>query len=880
MTEKRLKEAFSAAAKEQATDAKIMKLKSGVSRKFGFIGFSTPEAAERARKYMNQSYLDTSKISVELAVQKGSEELERPWSKHSKGSSKNPETAQEKQDETDALKKDKEVKKKTAKTKAVSDRLPPELMGLSEAEIAKLSKDPKFKEFMDLMGKKGAKKFWENDLMDIAPIATKNADDSDEDEEAFANPSMDTLSRKVKGDGSASEGGEEGSDEEEEVDDAYTAIKKEKEKALKVSDKDYITARQTDNFDSSDEEGGEDDDDEGESNTNAAMTLMGVDGDEESGDDNDSDSDNVVPIKKVSGKMSAAKIAAAKVVMEDKEETKEGEEEDEDNEGDSDSEEEEKVEEDTETKKMREEADTIGATGRLFLRNLSYSITTDDLRGYFGHFGDLSEVTIPLDSSKRPKGFAYIAFTHPGCAVKAFKAQDNTVFLGRLLHILPAKANPRDNTELDLDNMDDDTKDALTYKKKKELKLKKAAEQADTWNTLFIRSDTVVESIAGKYAVKKSDVLDRDAASMAVRVSLAETRLLKETKDFLIEQNVSMAAFQGKKSESKRSETVILVKNIPFETETDDLRRLFGKFGNLQRVVVPPAKTMALVEFVDKAESSKAFRALAYKKFKHVPLYLEWAPADCMMPIAAGKVGQPAEGVRLKTQAVAPGKLALEEAAGSAEVGDDDVGETCTIFVKNLSFETTAETLTKVFQSVGPVRTSTVARKKSKTPKGVEKWLSLGYGFVEYQTKADALKALKSMQGRTIDGHCVELKVSDRKQAPAAEKGASKRKREDASNKPGPKLLVKNLAFEANAKELRGLFGTFGQLKRCRLPKKFDGTSRGFAFVEFVTTQEAENAFDALQSTHLYGRHLVLQYANEDDNVEDIREKTRKKFEV
>jgi hypothetical protein len=44
---------------------------------------------------------------------------------------------------------------------------------------------------------------------------------------------------------------------------------------------------------------------------------------------------------------------------------------------------------------------------------------------------------------------------------------------------------------MDLDTMDDDTKDSLTYKKKKELKLKKASEQADTWNTLFIRSDTV-----------------------------------------------------------------------------------------------------------------------------------------------------------------------------------------------------------------------------------------------------------------------------------------------------------------------------------------------------------------------------------------------------
>jgi len=47
------------------------------------------------------------------------------------------------------------------------------------------------------------------------------------------------------------------------------------------------------------------------------------------------------------------------------------------------------------------------------------------------------------------------------------------------------------------------------------------------------------------------------------------------------------------------------------------------------------------------------------------------------------------------------------------------------------------------------------------------------------------------------------------------------------------------------------------QIKSLRLPKKFDGNHRGFAFVEFLTKQEAQNAFEALQSTHLYGRHMV-----------------------
>lgn len=36
------------------------------------------------------------------------------------------------------------------------------------------------------------------------------------------------------------------------------------------------------------------------------------------------------------------------------------------------------------------------------------------------------------------------------------------------------------------------------------------------------------------------------------------------------------------------------------------------------------------------------------------------------------------------------------------------------------------------------------------------------------------------------------------------------------------------------------------------------GNHRGFAFVEYVTKQEAQNALKALSSTHLYGRHLVI----------------------
>lgn len=144
-----------------------------------------------------------------------------------------------------------------------------------------------------------------------------------------------------------------------------------------------------------------------------------------------------------------------------------------------------------------------------------------------------------------------------------------------------------------------------------------------------------------------------------------------------------------------------------------------------------------------------------------------------------------------------------------------------------------------------------------------------------FRDKKDALRALKSMQGVELDGHKLELKLSNKK---GVSNKKSHTKRKAAAGEATTKLLVKNLAFEANVKELRELFSTFGQIKRARLPRKFDGGHRGFAFIDFVTKQEAKNAFDSLQDSHLYGRHLVIEWAKEDGDLSDLREKTIKQY--
>ena len=94
-----------------------------------------------------------------------------------------------------------------------------------------------------------------------------------------------------------------------------------------------------------------------------------------------------------------------------------------------------------------------------------------------------------------------------------------------------------------------------------------------------------------------------------------------------------------------------------------------------------------------------------------------------------------------------------------------------------------------------------------------------------------------------------------------------------AADESDHKIIVRNLAFEASAKDVRTLMEAFGQVKTCRLPKKFDGSRRGFAFVEFTDKVHAKHAMQAVHGTHLYGRRLRLEFAKEEEGLDDLRAK-------
>ncbi|KAG0162704.1 Multiple RNA-binding domain-containing protein 1, partial [Apophysomyces sp. BC1034] len=507
--------------------------------------------------------------------------------------------------------------------------------------------------------------------------------------------------------------------------------------------------------------------------------------------------------------------------------------------------------------KSRDPASTkerIEDTGRLFVRNLSYFCTEDDLRSLFSKYGTLSEVHMPISrDTKQSKGFAYILYLLPEHAIKAYEALDMKTFQGRLLHILPANEKPPPKED---ELIGPNGTKLSNIKKEKEKKRRNLAGNDFNWNSLYMSSDAIAASIADRLGMAKSDVLNAEADNMAVRLALAETQIITETKEFFEKHGIVLETF-GKKA---RSETVILVKNIPFGTTEDDIRELFGKFGELGRVLIPPAKTIAVVEFLEPTEARNAFKALAYRRFKDTLIYLEKAPSGIFKDKADLASVKKASTVYAKT--VVSGADVME----STNTNDIDA-DVASLFVKNLKFTTTPETLRNVFSSLEGYRSSRINVKPD--PKNSEKKISMGYGFIEFNSVDNANKALKAMQGYNLDGHSLSLKFSN--------KNADMKRKATASMETS-KLVVRNVPFEATVKDLRELFSAYGQLKSLRLPKKFNGGHRGFAFLDFMTKQEAKNVFENMSSIHLYGRHLVLEWAQEEDGVDALREKTGKSF--
>ncbi|KAL9884461.1 putative RNA-binding protein 19 [Glossina fuscipes fuscipes] len=541
--------------------------------------------------------------------------------------------------------------------------------------------------------------------------------------------------------------------------------------------------------------------------------------------------------------------------------------------------------------KWKQQADSlcneedISESGKIFFRNLTYTVNEDELQKLFEQFGPVAELNLPIDSVTRQiKGFGTVTYLMPEHAIKAFNQLDGSTFHGRLLHLMPGKSKTKE--------ADDENDAGLTFKEKKELKLKKSAQQSVNWNTLFLGSNAVAEILAQKFETTKEQIFDtaEGGSSAAVRLALGETQTVIEMKKFLEDNGVQLNVFDG--PVMKRSKTTILVKNLPHDANINDLKLLFGTYGPISRFILPPTGVTAIVEYCDAGEARQAFKKLAYSKFKSVPLYLEWAPENTLSgdnrtstvdTFTEERNTQDKKNIKQTEQLESQGHQSYEQ-EGNKEKSEEECEEkddSCpepntTLFLRNINFKTKQETIYNHFKGLGAIHTVEIAKRRdTSNPQDI---LSLGYGFIQFKKASTADKALKIMQFTTIDGNQVELKRSDRTLKDSEDQVKAQRKKVSLTKQTGTKILVRNIAFQAKMKEVQDIFKAFGELRSVRLPRKMtpgEDTHRGFGFVDFISKSDAKKAFEALsQSTHLYGRRLVLEWAStSDEDVTELRKR-------
>lgn len=466
---------------------------------------------------------------------------------------------------------------------------------------------------------------------------------------------------------------------------------------------------------------------------------------------------------------------------------------------------------------------------------------------------------MPVNTSGSSKGFALVLFTDASDAVKAFQALDGAPFQGRIMHIIPASAK-RDA------GLDEFGISQLSLRKQNLIRKKTGAASATlNWNSLYMSQDAVNASVANRLGVSKSELLDPTSADAAIKQAIAETSVIQDTKSFFTANGVDLDAFKS----HKRGDTTILVKNFPYGTTMDELRSMFEEFGPVLKVLMPPSGTIAIVQFAQATHAKAAFGKLAYRRIKDSVLFLEKGPRD----LFRGDESDQSRRVGGREKVAGVQKLSVDELlSGGGSAAED--AETTSLFIRNLNFATSTSRLAEAFKSLDGFVS---ARVKTKTdPKKPGQTLSMGFGFAEFRSKAQAQAALAVMDGQVLDGHTLGVKASHK-----GHDAAEERRREDRAKKAAAhrtKIIIKNLPFQATKKDVRALFGTYGQLRSVRVPKKADHTTRGFAFADFVTAREAENALNALRDTHLLGRRLVLDYAEAEsvDAEEEIEKMQRK----
>ncbi|KAK1784582.1 hypothetical protein P4O66_019961 [Electrophorus voltai] len=166
------------------------------------------------------------------------------------------------------------------------------------------------------------------------------------------------------------------------------------------------------------------------------------------------------------------------------------------------------------------------------------------------------------------------------------------------------------------------------------------------------------------------------------------------------------------------------------------------------------------------------------------------------------------------------------------------------IFIKNLDKSIDSEALYDTFSAFGNILSSKVVCDENG---------SKGYGFVHFETREAAERAIERLNGMLLNDRKVFIGHFKSHKEREAEMGARAKKFTN--------VYIKNFGEDMDDDKLKEIFSKFGQTLSTRVMTDESGKSKGFGFVNFERHEDAQRAVDEINGKELNGKKVYVAYA-------------------
>ncbi|EOA88976.1 uncharacterized protein SETTUDRAFT_52439, partial [Exserohilum turcica Et28A] len=279
-----------------------------------------------------------------------------------------------------------------------------------------------------------------------------------------------------------------------------------------------------------------------------------------------------------------------------------------------------------------------------------------------------------------------------------------------------AKTNGAAKTKAESSDSDSDS-DSESDSDSSESKDEKPAAKAEATSTSDDSSDSDADSDSDSDSSSESDSDEAEAPSKKRKAEEVTEPAVKKTK------TVEPVAEEGIKN--------LFVGNMSWNIDEDWLRREFEGFGEIVgcRVITDRetgrAKGFGYVEFANAADAAKAQKEMHDYELDGRPLNVDFSTP------------------RQKPDANAAG-------ARANKFGDKRSPASNTLFLGNISFECTNDSIQQIFAEYGNIT-------RVSLPTDRDTGSLKGFGYVDFSTQEEATAALEALNGQDIEGRAIRI---------------------------------------------------------------------------------------------------------------------------